>query len=90
MKQLAFAFGLVALSITAATEAQADFAVVRFGSGYCRVWTPPDAPPQDFQYLAFRRGSPDHPWWQHLFGTAAGAEMALHEAFETQRCHRQF
>jgi len=87
MKQLAFALGLLTLSVTAATQAHADFAVVRFSSGYCRIWTPAAAPPQDFQYLAFRRGSPDHPWWQHLFATAVGAEMALHEAIATHRCH---
>ena len=86
MKQLAFVIGLLTLS-TAATQAYADFAVVRFSSTYCRVWTPPAAPPQDFQYLAFRRGSPDHRWWQHLFDTAAEADMALHEAIATHRCH---
>ncbi len=87
MKQLAFVLGLLTLSVTAATQAQADFAVVRFNSGYCRVWTRAAAPPQDFQYLAFRRGSPGHPWWQHMFATAPGAEMALHEAVATHRCH---
>jgi hypothetical protein len=87
MKQLVFAIGLLTLSVTAATQAHADFAVVRFSSGFCRVWTPPAAPPQDFQYLAFRRGSPDHPWWQHLFATPAGAEIALHQAMATHRCH---
>ena len=87
MKQLALVFGLLTLSVTAATQAYADFAVVRFKSGYCRVWMPPAAPPQDFQYLAFRRGSPSHPWWQHLFATAAGADMALHQAIAKHRCH---
>ena len=86
MKQLAFVIGLLTLS-TAATQAYADFAVVRFNSTYCRVWTPPAAPAQDFQYLAFRRGTPDHPWWQHLFDTAAEADTALHEAIATHRCH---
>ena len=86
MKHMAFVIGLLTLSVTAATQANADFAVVRFSSGHCRVWIPPAAPPQDFQYLAFRRGSPDHPWWQHLFVTAAGADMALHEAIATERC----
>lgn len=87
MKQLAFVICLLTLSVTAATQAHADFAVVRFGSGYCRVWAPPAVPPQDFQYLAFRRGSPNHHWWQHLFATAAEAEMGLHEAIATNRCH---
>ena len=45
MKQLAFGFVLLTLNVTAATQAHADFAVVRFGSGYCRIWIPPSAPP---------------------------------------------
>ena len=53
MKQPGFALGLLTLSVTAATQAHADFAVVRFSSSYCRVWTPAAAPPQDFQYLEF-------------------------------------
>ncbi|HEY1745168.1 MAG TPA: hypothetical protein VGG11_00165 [Xanthobacteraceae bacterium] len=87
MKQLAFALGLLTLSATAATQAHADFAVVRFHSGYCRVWGPPAAPPQDFQYLAFRRGWPPHIWWQHMFVARGAAEGALHEAIATHRCH---
>lgn len=87
MKRLAFAIGLLTLSVTAVTQAHADFAVVRFNSGFCRVWTHASAPPQDFQFLAFRRGSPEHHWWQHIFATPAGAEMALHEAMATHRCH---
>jgi len=82
MKYLAFAIGLLTLSVIAVPQAYADFAVVRFNSHYCRVWSPPAAPPQDFQYLAFRRG----PWWQHLFHTAGEADMALHQAIATHRC----
>jgi hypothetical protein len=88
MKQMAFAFGLLVLSVPAATVAHADFAVVRFASGYCRVWGPPAAPPQDFQYLAFRRGWPNHHWWQHFFIERAGAVAALQEAIATDRCHK--
>jgi hypothetical protein len=87
MKQLAFALGVLTLSMTAVTQAHADFAVVRFHSGFCRVWGPPAAPPQDFQYLAFRRGWPPHIWWQHIFATPGAAEAALHEAIATNRCH---
>ncbi|MGC1356298.1 MAG: hypothetical protein WA851_10985 [Xanthobacteraceae bacterium] len=86
MKQLAFALSLLVLSVP--TLAHADFAVVRFKSGYCRVWGPPAAPPQDFQYLAFRRGPPNHPWWQHIFAAPAGAAAALQEAIATNRCRK--
>lgn len=51
MKQIAFAIGILALSVTAVAQAHADFAVIRFSSRYCRVWNPPAAPPQDFQYF---------------------------------------
>jgi hypothetical protein len=88
MKRLALAIGLLVLSVPAATLAHADFAVVRFNSGYCRVWGPPAAPPQDFQYLAFRRGWPPHTWWQHIFAAPGAAEAALHEAIATNRCHQ--
>jgi hypothetical protein len=88
MKQLAIALGVLTLSVTAITQAHADFAVVRFKSGYCRIWGPPAAPPQDFQYLAFRRGWPPHIWWQHMFAVRAGAEAALHEAIATNRCRK--
>jgi hypothetical protein len=38
MKRLAFGIGLVALGFAAATPARADYAVVRFGDGYCQIW----------------------------------------------------
>ena len=38
MKRLAFAVGVVALSFAASVPARADFAVVKFELGYCRIW----------------------------------------------------
>ena len=39
MKQLAFAVGLLTLlGFTAATPARADYALVKFESGYCQIW----------------------------------------------------
>jgi hypothetical protein len=38
MKRLAFAAGLLALGFAAATPARADYAVVRFETGYCQIW----------------------------------------------------
>jgi hypothetical protein len=38
MKRLAFAVGVLALGFAATTPARADFAVVKFENGYCRVW----------------------------------------------------
>jgi hypothetical protein len=47
MKRLFFAVGVLALGLTAPAPAHADFAIVKFNSGYCRIydntaWAPPD------------------------------------------------
>jgi hypothetical protein len=38
MKRLVFAFGILAIGFAASTPARADFSVVRFELGYCRIW----------------------------------------------------
>jgi hypothetical protein len=38
MKRLAFAAGILTLAFAAATPARADFSVVKFELGYCRIW----------------------------------------------------
>ena len=38
MKRLAFAIGVMALGFAASTPARADYALVRFESGFCRIW----------------------------------------------------
>jgi len=86
MKRFAFAIGLLALSFSASSPASADFAVVKFNSGYCRVWTGTAAGPQDGGYLWFRRHRGHHHWHQR-FHTWAGAERALHRAAWHHRCH---
>jgi len=45
MKQLAFAIGMIALGLAASTAARADYAVVMFKDGYCRVWADSKAAP---------------------------------------------
>ena len=85
MKQLAIGIALLAVSLGAAVPAQADFAVVKFNSGYCRVWTDTPGGPQDGRYLWFR--SHHHPHhWHYSFRTAAGADRALHRAVWHHRC----
>ncbi len=86
MKRLAYAIGLLALGFGAATPVRADYAVVRFHSDYCRVWTDTAAGPQDGQYLWFRRHWAGHHWWQYRFHTLAGADKALHLAVWQHRC----
>jgi hypothetical protein len=83
MMRLAFAIGLLVLGLSAATPARADFAVVTFNSGYCRVWTDTAFGPQDGRYLWF-----PSPWgWHYRFLTWEGADMAMHRAVAWQRCH---
>jgi hypothetical protein len=38
MKRLVFAVGVLALGFAASTPARADFAVVKFEFGFCRIW----------------------------------------------------
>ena len=47
MKRLMFAVGVLALGLAATAPAHADYAIVKFNSGYCRIydntaWPPPD------------------------------------------------
>ena len=47
MKGLIFAVGALALGLVATVPAHADYAIVKFKSGYCRIydntaWAPPD------------------------------------------------
>ena len=45
MKRLAFAVGVLALGFAASSPARADFAVVKFEFGYCRIWWEASATP---------------------------------------------
>jgi hypothetical protein len=83
MKKLAIVIGLMGLCLGAAGSAQADYAVVKFKSGYCRVWDVTKAGPQDGKFLWFRHH--DHKFYR--FRTAAGAEHATHKAAWRHRCH---
>lgn len=81
--RLAFAVGLLALGFAAATPARADFAVITFNSGYCRVWTDTAFGPQDGHYLWFLA-----PWgWHFRFPTWDTADLAMHRAVARGRCH---
>jgi hypothetical protein len=83
MMRLAFAIGLLALGFTAATPARADFAVVEFRSGYCRIWDHTIFGPEDGRYLHF-----PYQWsWHYRFHTFEGANMAMHWAVAHHRCH---
>jgi hypothetical protein len=83
MKRLAFAVGLLVFGLGAAIPARADYGVVRFQSGFCRVWPDTAMVPFGGQFLAFHRG---HHWWQYRFPSLAGANLALQVASAHHRC----
>jgi hypothetical protein len=83
MIRLAFAVGFLALGFAGATPARADFAVIAFNSGYCRVWTETAFGPQDGHYLWF----PAPIGWHFRFLTWEGADLAMHRAVAWNRCH---
>jgi len=90
MKRLILVVGLLVLGLGAATQARADFAVVKFNSGYCRVWTATPAGPQDGKYLWFKGHWGGHVHWFYRFRTMAGADRGLHWAVSHNRCHHWF
>lgn len=84
MKRLAFVISLLLLGFSAVIPARADYAVIRFNSGYCRVWTDTAFGPQDGHYLWFRH----HGWRHYRFHTWRGADRAMHRAVWRHRCYR--
>ena len=77
MKQLAFAVGLLVIALTAATSARADYAVVQFGDGFCRIWWDSAGTPWGVGWTKIATGLPDH----------LAAQVALDAAIAQQLCH---
>jgi hypothetical protein len=84
MVRLAFAIGLLILGLTAAIPARADFAVIAFNSGYCRVWADTAFGPQDGRFLWFLSPVVG---WHFRFPTWDMADLAMHRAVAHNRCH---
>lgn len=82
MKRLACALGVLTLSFCVAPPALADFAVIHFNSGFCRIWTDPASGPQDGQFVIFRV----HHHQFDRFHTRPPAEAALHWAVARHVC----
>jgi hypothetical protein len=70
MKRLAFAFGLLALSFIASSPARADYAVVQFGDGNCRIWWDSAGNPWGAGWAKVAVGLPDHMAAQVALDTA--------------------
>jgi hypothetical protein len=76
MKRFAFAVGLMALGVAAATPARADYAVVRFETGYCQIWWDGSATPWGVNWTKLAI-TPD---W-------ASADSALYAAIADRTCN---
>jgi hypothetical protein len=60
MKRWAFAIGVLALGFAASTPARADFALVRFESGFCRIWWDSAGNPFGVGWIKVAIGLPDY------------------------------
>ena len=82
MKRLALAISVLALGFTATAPAHADFAIVKFNSGYCRIWPGTSVAPPDGTFV----------WWvwgRHRYyrlPTLAVAEDKLHTVVARNLC----
>ncbi len=63
MKRLAFAVGVLALGLVATAPAHADYAIVKFKSGFCRIWDHTAVAPPDGHFLWWRW---HHHWYYRL------------------------
>jgi hypothetical protein len=59
MKRLAFAVAVLALGFAASTPARADFAVVQFSDGWCKIWWDSNAAPWGDGWTEIAYGMPD-------------------------------
>jgi hypothetical protein len=76
MNRFAFALGLMTLGVAAATPARADYAVVRFDTGYCQIWWDGSATPWGVNWSKVAI-TPD---W-------ASADSALYAAIAARTCN---
>jgi hypothetical protein len=76
MKRFACAVGLMALGLAAAAPARADYAVVRFDTGYCQIWWDGSATPWGVNWTKVAI-TPD---W-------ASADSALYAAIAARTCN---
>jgi hypothetical protein len=60
MKYLAYAIGLFVLAVTVSSSARADYALVQFGDGYCRIWSDSADTPWGVGWTKIVVGLPDH------------------------------
>jgi hypothetical protein len=76
MKRFAFAVGILALGLAAATPARADYSVVQLDDGWCKIWWDSADAPWGAGWTQIAIGLPD---WQ-------AAESALYAARSQGAC----
>jgi hypothetical protein len=77
MKSLALAIGMLSLVLAASSTARADYAVVQFDDGYCRIWWDSVDTPWGVGWTKIAVGLPDN----------LAAQAALDNAIAQQVCH---
>ncbi len=60
MKTWVFAAGLLVAGLAVATPARADFAVVQFGDGFCKIWWDSADNPWGAGWTKIALGLPDY------------------------------
>jgi hypothetical protein len=60
MKTLVFVAALLGVGLAASTPARADFALVQFGDGYCRIWWDSADTPWGSSWTKIAVGLPDY------------------------------
>ena len=59
MKRPIFVFAVLAIAFAAATPARADYALVRFEDGWCRIWWDSTGTPWGVGWTKIAIGMPD-------------------------------
>ena len=85
MKKIFFAIGTLALCLTATVApVHADYAIVKFNSGYCRIWPDTAVAPPDGTFVWFVWGHhryyrlPTLPIAQHKLGLVTARHLCWH------------
>lgn len=77
MKRIGLVAGLLAACLAAAGPARADYAVVQFNNGFCKIWWDSADNPWGANWTKIAMGLPDH----------AAALAALDGAVAQGACH---
>jgi len=77
MNKILFAIGTLVLGLTAAAPAHADYAIVKFNSGYCRIYDNTALAPPDGTFVWFV-------WGHHRYYRLPTLPIAQHKLAESE------